>query len=353
MKARIKMVNFESGWPKFSLQWHITDKCDQRCKHCYIYSRDEETSCSEMKVDLLTDIFYDFLETCGRMHRKPSFVLTGGDPLLYEQIWELLEVFKQNNIRFVILGNPFHLSETVAIRLHELGCTGYQMSLDGLRDTHDKIRMPGSYDATLSKIPIINAAGIKSTIMTTVSKTNINEVPNLVEVVHKHHVGSFGFNRYCPSPNDVNLLPTATEYKDFLEKMWEEFRRFKDSDTHFILKDHLWKLFLFEKGLFNTEYEENVILDGCHCGITHMTILPNGKVYACRRSDTLVGNVLKQSLYDIFHGEKMDFYRDYDKFEKCAKCELLRFCRGCPSVAKCVSGSFYSADPQCWKDMRI
>lgn len=345
------MKNFMRSIPKFSLQWHITDRCDQRCKHCYIYSRGEDTLCTEMNVDALKGIFHNFIDTCEQMHRSPSFVITGGDPLLYPHIWELLEIFKENGIHFIILGNPFHLSESVAARLHDLGCTCYQMSLDGLRKTHDRIRMPGSYDTTLSKIPIINASGMKSSIMTTVSKANINEIPALVKVVHEHHVSSFGFNRYCPSPHDADLLPTALEYKDFLSEMWTEFRRFKDSDTHFVLKDHLWKLFLYEKGLLNTDYKENIILDGCHCGITHMTILPDGKVYACRRSETLVGHVPDQSLYDIFFGPKMDAYRNYDKFEKCGKCELLRFCRGCPSVAKCVGGSFYSPDPQCWKDI--
>ncbi|WP_415980103.1 radical SAM/SPASM domain protein, ACGX system [Faecalicoccus pleomorphus] len=337
--------------PKFSLQWHITDRCDQRCKHCYIYSRGDESLCTEMDFRDLKTIFYDFKATCKKLKRSPSIVLTGGDPLLYPRIWELLEVFKENNIHFIILGNPFHLTDSVANRLYSLGCTCYQMSLDGLRKIHDSIRMPGSYDETLSKISIINASGMKSSIMTTVSKLNIDDIPALVEVVHNYRVNSFGFNRYCPSLGDANSLPTAKEYKKFLDKMWREFEKYSDSDTHFILKDHLWKLFLYEKNLFNTNYKENIILDGCHCGITHMTVLPDGKVYACRRSDTLVGYVPQQSLYDIFLGKEMDEYRKYDYFEKCTKCELLRFCRGCPSVAKCVNGSFYSSDPQCWKDI--
>ena len=149
------MKNFMRSIPKFSLQWHITDRCDQRCKHCYIYSRGEDTLCTEMNVDALKGIFHNFIDTCEQMHRSPSFVITGGDPLLYPHIWELLEIFKENGIHFIILGNPFHLSESVAARLHDLGCTCYQMSLDGLRKTHDRIRMPGSYDTTLSKIPII------------------------------------------------------------------------------------------------------------------------------------------------------------------------------------------------------
>lgn len=51
----------------------------------------------------------------------------------------------------------------------------------------------------------------------------------------------------------------------------------------------------------------------------------------------------------VEEGEEMDKYRQYDKFEHCSKCEIKNFCRGCPSVAKCLTGDFYSKDPQCWK----
>ena len=54
-------------------------------------------------------------------------------------------------------------------------------------------------------------------------------------------------------------------------------------------------------------------------------------------------------MYDLFTGRELDACRDYDKFEKCSKCELLRFCRGCPAVAYGYAGSMYAPDPQCWK----
>lgn len=47
----------------------------------------------------------------------------------------------------------------------------------------------------------------------------------------------------------------------------------------------------------------------------------------------------------------MEAYREYSKFEKCSKCELLAFCRGCPAVASGKDGNFYAADPQCWKEV--
>lgn len=60
-------------------------------------------------------------------------------------------------------------------------------------------------------------------------------------------------------------------------------------------------------GLFNIDNVENpkdLILDGCRCGISHMTVLSDGTVYACRRCESPIGKVPEESLYDIFFGEK-------------------------------------------------
>ena len=67
--------------------------------------------------------------------------------------------------------------------------------------------------------------------------------------------------------------------------------------------------------------------------------------------ESKVGNALRDDLYDLFVGEKMDAYRKYEEFEKCSRCELLRFCRGCPEVAYGYYGSMYAPDPQCWKQI--
>jgi len=92
-----------------------------------------------------------------------------------------------------------------------------------------------------------------------------------------------------------------------------------------------------------------MIYDGCNCANCHMTILPNGDIEACRRMDSSLGNALSDPMVDLFLGEGMDAYRQYDQFEKCSHCELLRFCRGCPAVAYGYTKNTYAADPQCWK----
>lgn len=338
--------------PRFAMQWHITDRCDQRCKHCYIYQGKDKECTFELPLHILDSILHNFITSCNQMGCDPILTITGGDPLLYPQIWEFLEIVKENKVPFTILGNPFHLSYEVVSKLEKLGCHGYQMSIDGLKQTHDYIRKPGSFDETLESIKYFKESNIRTAIMTTVSKTNIAEIPDLVDIVVEYGVDNFAFARYCPNPGDFDLIPSSEEYRDFLDCMWKKFEKYKDSGTRFALKDHLWNLYLYEKGLFKIDDFNNpddLIIDGCHCGISHITTLADGTVFACRRCDSPVGKVPEESIYDIFYGEKMEEYRKFDKFEYCAKCELKNFCRGCPAVAKCLTGNFYSKDPQCWK----
>ena len=82
-----------------------------------------------------------------------------------------------------------------------------------------------------------------------------------------------------------------------------------------------------------------------------MTVLPNGDVYACRRMESKVGNVLETSLYDLFTSAQMDVYRQFGRYEKCVKCELWGWCRGCAAVAQGYTGNHLAADPQCWKSI--
>ena len=125
-------------------------------------------------------------------------------------------------------------------------------------------------------------------------------------------------------------------------------------ETYFNKKDHLWTLYEYETGAFKIPEgtEDGMIYGGCNCGNCHLTILPTGDLYACRRvQNSRVGNVFEDRIADVWVCE-METYRDYTKFKKCAKCELLAWCRGCPAVASGAHGDFYDADPQCWKEVQ-
>jgi MoaA/NifB/PqqE/SkfB family radical SAM enzyme len=130
----------------------------------------------------MRSIIGNCLEFCDRYDRMPYFYITGGDPILHPDFWRLLEALKEKEIPFTIMGNPFYITAEVCERLKECGCQKYQMSLDGLRSTHDWFRKSGSFDCTLDKIAVIKNAKIRAVIMTTVSGVNIKEIAALIDV---------------------------------------------------------------------------------------------------------------------------------------------------------------------------
>jgi radical SAM/SPASM domain protein of ACGX system len=338
----------------FSFQWHITDECDQRCKHCYIFSGDTCKKPDSMTWAQIEDTFYNCLDFCVIHDRLPYFYITGGDPILHPDFWRLMELMKENKIPFTIMGNPFHLDDEVCRRLKECGCRKYQLSIDGLRETHDWFRKPGSYDCTLQKLDTINRSGMRSVVMTTVSKANISEIPGIIDAVVDAGAGVFAFSRYVPSGGELDDSMTPEEYRELLSVCDEKFKTYEATGckTYFSRKDHLWTLYQYETGEFKipADANPNLIYGGCNCGNCHITILPTGDIYACRRvADSKVGNVFEDRLADVWVCQ-MEQYRQYDKFKKCSQCELKAWCRGCPAVAKGTNGDFYDCDPQCWKD---
>lgn len=339
----------------FSFQWHITDDCDQRCKHCYIFSENECKKINSMNWQEIQDTFYNCLDFCEVYNRQPYFYITGGDPILHPDFWKLLNLLKENNIQFTILGNPFHLTDEVCRKLKECGCEKYQLSLDGMEETHDWFRKKGSFKCTLEKIKTIKDVGIRSVIMTTVSGKNIDEIPDIIDTVVKYGADVFAFARYCPTSEEKDTDITPQEYRNLLDKCYKKFKLYEEMDctTYFNKKDHLWTLYEYEEGIFKIpeNAEKGMIYGGCNCGNCHLTILPTGEIYACRRvQNSRTGNVFEDRLADIWVCQ-MEDYRDYSKFEKCSKCELLSWCRGCPAVANGKTGNFYAADPQCWKEI--
>lgn len=334
----------------FNIQWHITNRCDQRCKHCYIYQSKEALNpvSSELNFQQCQFFIKDFLKFCQEMECNPGITITGGDPLLSPIIWQLLDYFKNQELSFSILGNPFHLNKNVCSRLRELGCRSYQMSLDGLEATHDYLRKRGSFSVTIGAFELLKEAKIKTVVMTTVSKLNCEELPKLTELIVRQGIDICAFARYVPTNGDLKYNMTPLEYKKFLSKMWKIYKRLLRKGTSFTLKDHLWTLFLYEKGLI-TPRKERVIFEGCNCGIRHLSILSDGIVYACRRFESPVGNIKYQGLKDIFLGKEMNKYRKIERLEGCDRCELLYHCRGCHAVAYGTFGNYFAKDPQCWK----
>ena len=338
-------------------QWHITDECDQRCKHCYLFAEDARMRCVSTPWDQLIHTLDEVERSAARYGLVPMLAITGGDPILHPRFWDFAAELHARGILWAIMGNPFHLNDEVCLRLKMLGCQRYQMSLDGLESFHDSLRKPGSYRATLAALEPLKAAGIKTQLMATASSQNLDEILACMDVAAEHGVASFVFARYCAtSPTKAaELYPKPEEYRAFLLEYLRKKRAYRQNGcgTVFIEKEHLFTLLHWELGEFEvpewSRGKPGLVCDGCHLGLK-CTIAANGDLLACRRMESVVGNIVRDRLYETDCGEAMFAYEDTSHIQKCSSCELSAWCRGCRAVGFNATHDLQAADPMCWHE---
>lgn len=157
----------------------------------------------------------------------------------------------------------------------------------GAKETHDWFRKPGSFDITLEKIGCINRAGIHSVVITTVSGTNIDEIPKIIDAVVNAGANIYAFAHYCPTSEEKDTNIEPLRYRQLLAECDRKFKEYEAAGckTYFNKKDYLWTLYEYETGTFHIpqNVEEGMIYGGCNYESCHLTILPNGDIYACRR----------------------------------------------------------------------
>lgn len=344
----------------FTLQWHITAKCQQACGHCYML--DSETYHSEIENELgyeeCVGIIDDYLDSVGKwgIHLRINF--TGGDPLLNPHLSDLIKYAAERGISVGVMGNPFLLNEETAPQLKEAGAESYQLSIDGLEETHDSLRSKGSFQQTLRALQIVNKVGLRSVVMMTVSKRNAEEITDVIELMARQRVHVFDFARLVPIGTGKQMqdqMIPPDDYRRLLLRILKMYKNLFDIGclTHFGRKDHLWKLLYKEIGLVEISSDDTGgIGGGCASGTRILTVLADGNVLSCRRLPVIIGKVPEQSLGDIFiKSPELIRMRQIHMMKKCGACDLLQHCRGCPAVAYGVYGDYFAPDPQCWKEV--
>jgi len=349
----------EGGSKKFLVQWHVTARCDQKCKHCYVY--DNDTYNKELKNELsygdCIRILDDIHATVTKVFKRELKInFSGGDPLLRSDFIDLLAKAKSKNIQIGILGNPHHITKKVAKDLYRIGLSGYQVSIDGMEEIHDRIRGKGSFNTTIKGIRTLKETGIPVAVMFTISKINQNDFLEVVKLCHIEKVNIFAFDSVVPIGNaDKNFVLTAQEMREIMFQYFQLTQDLKESGskTSFRKKGNLWTLLEMELGLetklVNVSRKSAKICAGCTVGINSLSILSNGDVYPCRRLPIKIGKFPEQTLKEVFLGENLNKLRQERKIEKCGSCELFNVCRGCRALAYAVNGDYFSSDPHCWK----
>src|SRR6266540_281951 len=150
----------------FLIQWHLTERCNLRCRHCYQNDiQRQELSLQECAdvVEEAADMLQEWEQTYG-VSFSASFNITGGEPLLRPDLFMILDMLTARKFSFFLLTNGTLLTAETANRFINAGVKGVQVSMEGPRDIHESIRGPGSFTAAEAGIKELVNAGIKVTI---------------------------------------------------------------------------------------------------------------------------------------------------------------------------------------------
>jgi radical SAM protein with 4Fe4S-binding SPASM domain len=329
------------------LQWHITERCNLRCKHCYQAGQKSE----ELDLDGLLSILDQFKETldhfssvAGRRIRG-HITVTGGEPFVRKDFVELLTEFNENKgaFTFAILTNGTLVNEEIAGFLGEINPRFVQVSIEGRAETHEKIRGIGSYDCAIESLKLLRKAGVRTMVSFTAHSDNFSEFPDVAKTCRKLGVSRLWSDRLIPTGQCTELKTLSKEeIKEFFLLMRDARRKALASPfSKTEISMHRALQFLAGDGKPYT----------CTAGDSLITVMPNGDVYPCRRMPIKVGNLLDKSLLEIYYGEGiLQKLRNDDVIdEACTNCFYSKMCRGglkCLSYA--VYGDPFRRDPGCW-----
>ncbi len=335
--------------------WETTRNCNLNCVHCRAAA-----TCGPYSGELDTQAALTLMDQIAEV-AKPIIILTGGEPLLREDIFEIAKYGDSKGMRMVMAPNGTLVTKEIAVKMAESGIQRISVSLDGsTAQSHDAFRgVQGAYEGALHGIANAKAAGIQFQINTTITKTNLDQIPKILELAESlgavaHHIFLLvptGRGKYI-----VDQEIDAREYEETLN--WFYDQRDKTSlQLKATCAPHYYRILrqrAREDGRSVTfeSHGLDAVTRGCLGGTGFCFISHRGIVQPCGFLDLNCGDVTQQPFGDIWeHSQHFKKLRNFSQLkDKCGYCEYRRVCGGCRARAYEATGDYMAEEPLCLYD---
>ena len=322
----------------------LTSRCNEHCLHCGSscdYTGGFELSLEQYKK-ILTDIAADFDVNSFQL------CITGGEPLLRTDFFDILGFAKDLGYHWGMTSNGTLIDAGCARKLHECGMGTISVSIDGLKETHDRFRRtPGGYDAAMRGINcLLEEGGFRHVQVTTViNHTNMHELEPLYDIFCGIDIDSWriiGIEPIGRALTHPEMMLTGEDYRylfDFIREKRSEGMPLTYGCSHFLGLD------------YEREVRKHYFI--CNAGIYVAAITSTGDITSCldieRRPETVFGNILTDRLKDVWENGFQIFRGGLaEKSEKCRTCSQLEFCAG----GACHSWDYDKNEQRmCFKDV--
>ena len=324
--------------------WNLTKRCNLACAHCYISAGSWHAADDELSTEQCLRILDEILD----VNPNPMLILTGGEPLLRDDLEALAERASQRGATVVVGTNGTRLTGDRIDSLMKAGVKGVAVSIDSLRsEYHDRFRHGGgALTDTMAAVERCSARKLDFVIQTTVTTGNRHEIADLAR--WSAEAGAVSFNVYFVVPTGrAELMQgmTPEENDDVLRELVElegtyRGRMMIRSKCQPQLMRHVVQGDP-ESPLLNYETR-------CPCGVHYVRITPEGKVTPCPYMPVVAGDLLTQSFQEIWESSPVfTQLRSGELGGRCGRCEYREVCGGCRARAYADSGDFMGPDDSC------
>lgn len=332
--------------------WETTRRCNLACKHCRAVAEDHPYD-----NELSTEAAFKLLDQI-REVGTPIIILTGGEPLLRPDIFDIAAHGTRLGLRMVMAPNGTLITLDIAQRLKASGIKRISISLDGSNaQTHDSFRgLENAFNEALRGIEFARQAGLEFQINTTITKTNLDEIPKILRLAES--LGAVALHIFLLVPTGrgkyiVDSAINAQEYEETLNWFYDQ-----QDKTSLQLKatcaPHYYRILRQRakadgKKITFESHGLDAVTRGCLAGTGFCFISHVGRVQTCGFLDVTCGDITQQTFKEVW--EKSAVFkelRDFSNLEnKCGICEYKRVCGGCRARAYEATGNYLDEEPLC------
>jgi len=332
--------------------WETTRRCNLTCKHCRAAAEDHAYN-----DELTTEESFKLLDQI-REVGQPIIILTGGEPLLRDDIFDIAAYGDKIGLRMVMAPNGTLLNEDNVARLIKSGIKRISVSLDGsTAASHDEFRgLDGAFDGAVNGIKTAKAAGLEFQINTVITKTNLDEIPAILALAESLGAAAHHIFLLVPTGRGKYIVDTAIDAKEYEETLnWFYDQRDKTSlQLKATCAPHYYRILRQrakaegKKVNFET-HGLDAVTRGCLAGTGFCFISHVGRVQTCGFLDVTCGDIKTQHFKDVWeNSEVFNKLRNFNNLEpKCGICEYKQVCGGCRARAYEATGDYLAQEPLC------
>ncbi|MGH7313492.1 MAG: radical SAM protein, partial [Candidatus Rokuibacteriota bacterium] len=345
----------------YSVSWNLTQRCNLECAHCYMSA----FAGADTRGELTTAECRRVIDEIAQVNPNIFLILTGGEPLLRKDLWEIAAYAAEKRFTTVLGTNGVLLREREAALMRSHGVLGASISLDSTDAArHDAFRhLPGAWQGAVRATRTLRDAGLDFSLHMSVTDWNVREVPAMIDLARELGAKVLNFFFLVRTGRGRNISDIdAGAYERILTYLANiqgvgPAARFEDPWSmpvgradgllirakcapHF--RRILWQL--------NPESPllKNYAHGSCPAGKYYCRITPEGDVTPCPYMPVAAGNLRRTSFAELWREAPVFAdLREPRLGGRCGACEFAKVCGGCRCRAYATHGDYLAEDPAC------